>query len=76
MNNNLGSKIKELRIAENLTQERLAEELNVSFQSISRWENGISTPDISLIPVIARYFGDDVQFKGLQERIGGNNIVI
>ena len=57
-------------------QERLAEELNVSFQSISRWENGISTPDISLIPVIARYFGDDVQFKGLQERIGGNNIVI
>ncbi len=39
MNNNLGSKIKELRIAENLTQERLAEELNVSFQSIIRWEN-------------------------------------
>ena len=55
--NNLGTKIKELRIAENLTQEKLAEELNVSFQSISRWENGISTPDISLIPVIARYFG-------------------
>ena len=55
--NNLGTKIKELRIAENLTQEKLAEELNVSFQSISRWENGISTPDISLIPVIARFFG-------------------
>ena len=55
--NNLGSKIKELRTAENLTQEKLAEELNVSFQSISRWENGISTPDISLIPTIARYFG-------------------
>ena len=55
--NNLGTKIKELRVAENLTQEKLAEELNVSFQSISRWENGISTPDISLIPVIARYFG-------------------
>ncbi len=55
--NNLGSKIKELRTAENLTQEKLAEELNVSFQSISRWENGISTPDISLIPTIARFFG-------------------
>lgn len=55
--NNLGTNIKELRVAENLTQEKLAEELNVSFQSISRWENGISTPDISLIPVIARFFG-------------------
>lgn len=55
--NNLGTKIKELRVAENLTQEKLAEELIVSFQSISRWENGISTPDISLIPVIARFFG-------------------
>ena len=68
MNNNLGSKIKELRIAENLTQERLAEELNVSFQSISRWENGISTPDISLIPVIARYFGVSTDYLfGLQD---------
>ena len=55
--NNIGSKIKELRIAENLTQENLAAELNVSFQSVSRWENGISTPDISLIPVLARFFG-------------------
>ncbi|WP_022777416.1 helix-turn-helix domain-containing protein [Butyrivibrio sp. AE3009] len=66
--NNLGSKIKELRIAENLTQERLAEELNVSFQSISRWENGISTPDISLIPVIARYFNVSTDYLfGLQD---------
>ena len=49
-------KIRELRIAENLTQENLAAELNVSFQSVSRWENGISTPDISLLSVIARFF--------------------
>lgn len=55
--NNIGLKIKELRVAENLTQEKLAAELNVSFQSVSRWENGISTPDISLIPIIARFFG-------------------
>ena len=66
--NNLGSKIKELRIAENLTQEKLAEELNVSFQSISRWENGISTPDISLIPAIARFFGVSTDYLfGLQD---------
>lgn len=62
MMNTIGLKIKELRIAENLTQENLATELNVSFQSISRWENGISTPDISLIPIIARYFGVSTDF--------------
>lgn len=55
--NSIGLKIKELRVRENLTQENLAAELNVSFQSVSRWENGISTPDISLIPIIARFFG-------------------
>lgn len=66
--NNLGSRIKELRVAENLTQEKLAEELNVSFQSISRWENGISTPDISLIPTIARFFGVSTDYLfGLQD---------
>ena len=54
--NHIGQKIKGLRMAENLTQEKLAEELNVSFQSISRWENGTSTPDISLLPLIARFF--------------------
>lgn len=66
--NNLGSRIKELRVAENLTQEKLAEELNVSFQSISRWENGISTPDISLMPTIARFFGVSTDYLfGLQD---------
>lgn len=60
--NNIGLKIKELRIADNLTRENLAAELNVSFQSISRWENGISTPDISLIPIIARFFGVSTDF--------------
>lgn len=55
--NNLGQTIRKLRTAENLTQEKLAEELHVSFQSISRWENGISAPDIDVIPAIARFFG-------------------
>jgi len=64
----IGSKIRELRIAENLTQENLAAELNVSFQSVSRWENGISTPDISLLPVIARFFGVSADYLlGMQD---------
>ena len=39
---NVGQKIKELRQEKGLTQEDLAEQLGVSFQAISRWENGIT----------------------------------
>ncbi len=53
----IGNKIKVLRKNKNLTQEQLAEVLGVSSQAISKWENGISAPDIELLPIIARYFG-------------------
>lgn len=56
MGKSIGQVIRELRKRENITQEKLAEALNVSFQSISRWENDLTYPDISLIPVLARYF--------------------
>lgn len=56
MRKTIGTKIRELRRRDNVTQEKLAEALNVSFQSVSRWENDMTYPDISLIPVIARYF--------------------
>ena len=39
---NIGKRIKELRRARDMTQERLAEYLNVSFQAISKWETGVS----------------------------------
>lgn len=42
----LGEKIYELRTQHNLSQGDLANELNVSRQSISKWENGNSTPDL------------------------------
>ena len=48
----LGEKIKELRQKNNVTQEKLAEYLNITCQSISKWENNNALPDISLtIPV-------------------------
>ena len=53
---NIGQKIKELRMGNNLTQEELAEELGVSFQAVSRWENSLTYPDITLLPVIANMF--------------------
>lgn len=56
MNETFGHILRDLRKANHLTQEQVAEMLNVSFQSLSRWENGISYPDILLIPKIARLF--------------------
>lgn len=53
----LGSKIKALRLRAGITQEMLAEELGVSFQTISKWENGICAPDIMMLPKLSVYFG-------------------
>ncbi len=52
----IGKKIKYLRKSKNITQEQLANALSVSFQAVSKWENGISLPDVTTIPVIAAYF--------------------
>jgi orotate phosphoribosyltransferase len=52
-----GDKIRFLRCNKNITQAQLAEALAVSAQSVSKWENHLSLPDISLLPVLARFFG-------------------
>lgn len=53
----LGNKIKTLRLKAGLTQEKLAEELCVSFQTISKWENNVCAPDISMLPKLSVIFG-------------------
>ncbi len=57
MNIYLGEKIKSLRIAKGISQEKLAQYLNVSFQAVSKWENSSTYPDITLLPEISRFFG-------------------
>ena len=52
----IGKKIRELRQKNDMTQERLADFLCVSYQAVSKWENGLSNPDLSLIASIARLF--------------------
>lgn len=53
----MGSFLAALRKASGLTQKSLAEKLNVSDKSVSRWERDEGAPDLSLIPVIAEIFG-------------------
>lgn len=53
---NIGERIKVLRKKNNLTQERLAELLCVSCQAVSKWECGVSCPDLSLIPALTKLF--------------------
>lgn len=56
----LGRRIARLRLDKTATQERLAKELNVSPQAVSKWENDINYPDISLLPDLARFLGVSV----------------
>lgn len=55
--NSFGKNIYNLRKKMSMTQEELAEKVNVSFQAVSKWENGVSLPDISALPLIARALG-------------------
>lgn len=54
---NIGRQIREHRLRVGLTQEKLAERLNLSAQAISKWENGSTLPDITLLPEISSIFG-------------------
>ncbi len=52
----LGANIREHRVKKGLTQEQLAYHLGVSSQTVSRWENGTTYPDIVMLPILADYF--------------------
>lgn len=50
---NIGDVIKSKRQNKNMTQAELAEKLNVTPQAVSRWEMGVSYPDIAMLPLIS-----------------------
>jgi len=52
----IGDKIRSLRKSRNISQEILAQYLGVTFQAVSKWENGSAMPDVTLIPAIAAFF--------------------
>ena len=49
----IGENIRNFRKKNNLTQEELADRLGVTYQSVSRWENGATYPDLELLPAIS-----------------------
>lgn len=76
MKESMGQIIKRLRRERNLTQEELAEQLNLTAQAVSKWENETGMPDISQVVPLAGVFGvsTDVLFgmfgAGSEEEVG------
>lgn len=56
----IGAFLKDLRKHNGLTQEQLAEKLNISNRSISRWETGKSLPDIAILIELAEFYNVDI----------------
>ena len=52
----LGSNIKKLRLATGMTQRQLAYRLRISVQAVSKWERGLTYPDVTLLGPIADLF--------------------
>lgn len=57
-----GDNIKKLRTAHNLSQVQLADELNVSKQTVSNWENNNILPSIEMLLKISRFFSVSTDF--------------
>ena len=71
----IGEKIKELRSAKKMTQEALAQNLNVTVSAVSQWESGKTMPDISMLVPLCHMFSvsaDDL----LGIRIGEQDAVL
>ena len=56
----IGQFIKTIRKSKKITQKELAEKLNISFQAVSRWENGDALPDTLLLLDLSKYLGVSV----------------
>ena len=64
----LGEKIAEKRRVRGMTQEEVTEKLGVTSQAVSKWENKVSLPDITLLPAIADLFETTIDALMSRER--------
>jgi putative transcriptional regulator len=58
----IANNIANLRKAKGITQQQLAQSVNVSVQAVSKWENGISIPDTLVLVRIADFFNVSVDY--------------
>ena len=73
----LCEKLYELRRAAGLSQEELAERLNVSRQAVSKWENGAAQPELSKLVELSRLYGVSVdELLSLEEAEKGKNVCL
>lgn len=68
----IGAFLKELRRGKNLTQEQLAEKINVSSRTVSRWETGVNMPDLSILVELAEFYDVSIPEVIDGERKSGN----
>ncbi len=73
----IGSLIYELRKDKNMTQKQIADLMNISDKTISKWERGLGCPDISLLPELSQILGvsiDQILLGqiNLNDLVGGN----
>lgn len=81
----LGNQIKALRLQRGVTQEALAQHLNVSSQAVSKWEREAAMPDVQLLPAISAYFGvtidalfalsDDTRMERIQNMLWDERVL-
>jgi DNA-binding XRE family transcriptional regulator/desulfoferrodoxin (superoxide reductase-like protein) len=73
----IGKLINALRKEKNMTQKQVADLMNISDKTISKWERGLGCPDVSLLPELAQILGVNIEeiLLGkmvLNDTVGGN----
>ena len=69
----IGKIIKEIRKNNNLTQADLANKYNVTYQAVSKWENGKNIPDISILKQMSKDFNIDINLNNNAIKLNGQS---
>ena len=73
-NEKIGGLILKLRKEQNMTQLQLADKMNISDKTVSKWERGLGCPDVSLLTDLSKIFGVDLE-KLLSGELKENNVL-
>lgn len=71
----IANSIRTLRSEHHMTQAQLANKLGVQYQTVSKWENGITIPDTAMLPCLADLFGVTIDELFGRKQVGCSNII-